>query len=116
MKKQNKKHDRRLKMLIFAVVVCTFILGVSTYAWFIGMRTVNVSSFEVGIATTESLSLSINGKDWFETLTINGENYNTGAYAGNKNSWGGEDGLIPMSSIGKINSDVSRLILYQNSF
>ena len=113
MKKQNKKHDRRLKMLIFAVVVCTFILGVSTYAWFIGMRTVNVSSFEVGIATTESLSLSINGKDWVETLTINGENFNTGAYAGNTNSWGGEDGLIPMSSIGKINSDVSRLILYQ---
>ena len=113
MKKRNNKHEKRLKTLIFAVVVCTFILGASTYAWFIGMRTVNVSSFDVSIATTESLMLSIDGKTWTENLTINGENYDTAAYVGNTNSWGGADGLVPMSSIGKIDTAASRMILYQ---
>ena len=55
MKKRNTKHEKRLRKLIVATVLCTFILGVSTYAWFIGMKTVNVSSFDVSIATTESL-------------------------------------------------------------
>ncbi len=113
MTKRNNKHEKRLRMLILAVVVCTFILGASTYAWFIGMRTVNVSSFDVSIATTESLMLSIDGKTWTENLTINGENYNTAAYTGNTNSWGGEDGLIPMSSIGKIDTAASRMILFE---
>ena len=113
MKKRNNKHEKRLRMLILAVVVCTFILGASTYAWFIGMRTVNVSSFDVSIATTESLMLSIDGKTWTENLEINGENYNTAAYVGNTNSWGGEDGLIPMSSIGKIDTAASRMILFE---
>ena len=70
MKKRNNKHEKRLRMLILAVVVCTFILGASTYAWFIGMRTVNVSSFDVSIATTESLMLSIDGKTWTENLQM----------------------------------------------
>ncbi len=113
MKKRNNKHEKRLRMLILAVVVCTFILGASTYAWFIGMRTVNVSSFDVSIATTESLMLSIDGKTWTDNLEINSENYNTAAYAGNTNSWGGEDGLIPMSSIGKIDTAASRMILFE---
>ena len=113
MKKRNNKHEKRLRMLILAVVVCTFILGASTYAWFIGMRTVNVSSFDVSIATTESLMLSIDGKTWTDNLVINSENYNTAAYVGNTNSWGGEDGLIPMSSIGKIDTAASRMILFE---
>ena len=113
MKKRNNKHEKRLRKLIVATVLCTFILGVSTYAWFIGMKTVNVSSFDVSIATTESLSLSINGTDWYDTLEINEENHKTAAYAGNTNSWGGAAGLVPMSSVGKIDTEASRMILFE---
>ena len=39
------------------------LLSISTFAWFIGMRTVNVSSFDVEIASTESLLLSLDGEN-----------------------------------------------------
>ena len=76
MKQRNKKHEKRVKKLAVGTALCALILGVSTYAWFIGMKTVNVSSFDISIATTESLSLSLNGTDWDDTVTINETNYN----------------------------------------
>ena len=116
MKKRNKKHEKRVKKLIVCCALCAIILSVSTYAWFIGMKTVNVSSFDISIATTESLLLSLNGKDWSYEVSINESNFNDSeggtVYAGNTNSWGGK-GLVPVSSIGKINPASSRLTMYE---
>ena len=108
---KNKRHARRVKRLALICTMCTIILVVSTYAWFIGMRTVNVNPFEVEIAATKGLYLSINGKDWYETLNINKDNFST-AYANNTNTWS-EGGLIPISSVGEIDSSLSRLIMYE---
>ena len=114
MKKRNKKHENRMKKLIVGCGLCAIVLTVSTYAWFIGMKTVNVSSFDVSIASTDSLLLSIDGEHWSDEVQINKDNYElTGTnYTNNTNSWGGK-GLIPMSSVGQINSSVSRLTLYE---
>lgn len=112
MKKRNKKHEKRMKKLIVGCGLCAVVLTVSTYAWFIGMKTVNVSSFDVSIAAIDGLSLSLNGEDWADTVTINQENHKTASYTGNTNSWGGT-GLVPMSTVGKINTDASRLTLYE---
>ena len=92
------------------------ILTVSTYAWFSALKTVNVSTFNVNIKTTDSLLLSLtaNGSDWAETVTINEENYKTAAYPGNTNSWGGL-GLIPMSSIGELDPESSTMKLYEKA-
>ena len=100
MKKRNNKHERRVKKLIVAATLCAIILGISTYAWFIGMKTVNVSSFDISIATTESLMLSLDGKNWSYEVSINEDNYDE-TYVGNTNSWGGE-GLVPVSTVGKV--------------
>ncbi len=108
---KNKRHERRVKRLALIVTLCTIILAVSTYAWFVGMRTVSVSSFDVQIAATEGLSLSLDGKTWNEEVNINSTTYKT-AYNGNTNTWGG-DGLIPVSSIGKIDTASSRLVMYE---
>ena len=112
MKQRNKKHEKRVKKLAVGTALCALILGVSTYAWFIGMKTVNVSSFDISIATTESLSLSLNGTDWDDTVTINETNYNDASYVGNTNSWGG-DGLIPLSTVGAMDKDTSKLIMFE---
>ena len=112
MKKRNNKHEKRVKRLIVGCGLCAIILSVSTYAWFIGMKTVNVSSFDVEIAAIDSLSLSLNGTAWSDTVAINSTNYSTAGYEGNTNSWGG-DGLIPMSSVGKINTTSSRMTLFE---
>ena len=94
---KNKRHARRVKRLALICTMCTIILVVSTYAWFIGMKTVNVSSFEVEIAATDGLSLSLNGQYWDETVTISKDTYDGTAavttanetYSGNTNTWGG---------------------------
>ena len=114
MKKRNKKHEKRMKKLVVGCGLCAILLTVSTYAWFIGMKTVNVSSFDVEIAAIDSLLLSIDGEEWLDKVTINKDNYtleNTN-YTDNTNSWGGK-GLIPMSTVGKIDEESSRLIMYE---
>ncbi len=112
MKKRNKKHEKRVRKLIVGTTLCALILSVSTYAWFIGMKTVNVSSFDISIATTDSLMLSLNGTDWDDEITINEENYNTDSYVGNTNSWGGE-GLVPISTVGAMDPNTSKLIMFE---
>ena len=111
MRKRNKKHEKRVKKLAVGTALCALILGVSTYAWFIGMKTVNVSSFDISIASTESLMLSIDGKNWSQEVTINEDNFSD-AYEGNTNSWGGE-GLIPISTVGAMDPDTSKLIMFE---
>ena len=115
--KRNKKHENRVKKLIVACGLCAIILTVSTYAWFIGMKTVNVTAFDVKIAAIDGLDLSLTGganDDWGPEVIINETNYNNldGYTTGNTNSWGG-DGLIPMSSVGVINQASSRLTMFE---
>jgi len=86
----------------------------TTLAWFIGMRTVNVSSFDVEIATTDSLLISLDGDTWDTTLSISEDTLDAVSYVGHTNSWGGE-GLVPVSSIGSMDATVSRMILYEKA-
>ena len=121
---KNKRHTRRIKRLALICTLCTVILVVSTYAWFIGMKTVNVASFDVEIAATDGLSLSLNGEYWAETVNISSTNYKYSEaavkteqkqnyiYNGSTNTWGGS-GLIPISSIGQVDADASRLIMFE---
>lgn len=110
MSKQNKKRNKKLKKLLIVCLLCAIILTVSTYAWFIGMKTVNVSSFDVDIATTEGLFLSMDGKNWSYNLDAKG----APAYENNTNTWA-EDGLIPMSSIGDMDSNTSTMKLFEKA-
>lgn len=117
MDKKNKKHENRVKKLIIICGICGVILSVSTYAWFIGMKTVNVSSFDVKVSAIDSLQLSLDGITWSDTVDINSGNYsaegeNSVNKMNNTNSWG-TAGLIPMSSIGEIDAEVSRLKLFE---
>lgn len=108
--KKNEQHKKKIKRWALICTVSIVLISVSTYAWFIGMRTVNVSGFDVNIATTESLYLSLNGEDWDYTVNINEENIVDAGYDGNTNKW---SDLIPMSSVGKINATSSRLTMFE---
>ena len=63
MKENLKRHTKRIRNLVITLVLTALILSVSTYAWFIGMRTVTVNEFSVEIATTKELELSLDGKN-----------------------------------------------------
>ena len=125
-----RKERNKKKRVLHLAVIFTFtaiVFGTATYAWFIGMRTVNVNPFEVQIAATEDLQLSLDGVTWSDTVSINSSNYKNPAatslaqntleaegnpYSTNTNTWGGR-GLIPMSSIGIVNTSTSRLTLFE---
>ncbi len=119
MKKKKTKKDifinrvKHSKSFIIMMALSAVLLSISTYAWFVGMKTVYVSSFDVEIASTDSLLLSLDGENWSETVNISKANYAT-TYEGNTNSWGGA-GLIPMSSTGELNSSTSRLKMYEKT-
>ena len=105
---KDNRRRKKIRNLIVVCFICAIILGVGTYAWFIGMKTVNVSSFDIDIATTEGLFLSMDGEHWSYQLDAR----NATAYTGNTNTWA-TTGLIPISSVGDLDSTVSRLQLYE---
>ena len=58
-KRKDSKHNKKMRKLILLCLLCGIVLTVSTYAWFIGMKTVKVEKFDINIATTEGLYLSM---------------------------------------------------------
>ena len=112
MKKKNNKHIKRARRLLVVCALMALVLSTGTYAWFIGMKTVNVSSFDVEIAAIDSLSLSLDGVSWADTVTISKDNYATVNDSNNTNSWG-NGGLVPVSSVGIIDPESSRMIMYE---
>ncbi len=116
MKKNENQPKSKAKNLIIIFALTAIIISASTYAWFVGLRTVNMSSFDIGIAVTDSLLLSLNGRRWDTTVFISEDNYNdtNTVYSGNTNTWGGK-GLIPLSSVGEMDVLSSRMKLYEKS-
>ena len=112
MKKKHSMHIRKTRRLFFICAIMALILTTGTYAWFVGMKTVNVSSFDVEIAAIDGLSLSLDGIAWSDTVSINQENFKEVNTSNNTNSWGGS-GLVPVSSVGIIDTDASRMIMYE---
>jgi hypothetical protein len=75
------------------------------------MKSVSVTTFDIKIKATEGLALSVNGEPngFSDKITINKTNF-ANAYEGNQNVWGD---LIPMSSVGVVNPETSKLELYE---
>lgn len=113
-RQQNKRMTNRVRNLVIVTAMSAVVLTVSTYAWFIGMQTVNVSSFDVEIASTESLLLSLDGATWDTTINISQDVLDDVSYVGHTNSWGGA-GLVPVSSVGDIDLTASRLIMFEKA-
>ena len=110
MKKRNQKQEKRIKKMILSTGLFAVLLVASTYAWFIGMQSVSVTAFDVKIAAVDGLALSLDGVKFSENVTINKTNYKTVNDSNNQNVWGD---LIPMSSVGIINTTTSKLDLFE---
>ena len=107
----NNKRNKRIRNLIIICVMSALLLTVGTYAWFIGMQTVKVNSFEVKIASVDSLSLSLDGYNWstqLDDVVSAGEGLGTNEFLTDD-----KEGLKPISTIGVFDKTVSRLKLYE---
>ncbi len=109
--KRNSKRNRRIRNLVLICVLSALLLTVGTYAWFIGMQTVKVNSFEVKIASVDGLMLSMDGKSWSTTIDVASANQ----YDKNANEFLTDDkeGLKPISTIGEFDETYSRLKLFE---
>jgi hypothetical protein len=117
MPERNVSRFRRSQRLIIICILIAIIFTVSTYAWFIGMRSVHVTPFDIEIAVTDSLMLSLDGATWSPSVTISKEDLDEDPdfpYEGHSNSWGGV-GLIPMSTVGEMDVEASRMMLYEKA-
>ena len=108
--KRNVKKSKKIRNLVAICCLFAILLSVATYAWFIGMKTVSVDKFDIDIATTEGLFLSMDGETWSYSLNPK----TTDAYENNANTWA-DNGLIPMSSVGDMDVTASRMKLYEKA-
>jgi cell division protein FtsB len=108
---KKSKKNRKIRSLILICVLSALLLTVGTYAWFIGMQTVKVNSFEVEIAAVDGLMLSMDGVNWDTNLKADEQT----AYANNANEFLKDEGegLKPISTIGEFDETSSRLKLYE---
>ena len=109
-RKYNEKHSKKIRKLAAICLLIAIFLSVSTYAWFIGMKRVEVSEFDINIATTEGLFLSMDGIDWKYNLDVN----EATQYENNTNKIDGVE-LIPLSTVGDMDSTTSRMKLFEKS-
>ena len=110
-----KQLHRRVFKMISVAGITLIVLIVATYAWFIGITTVNVEQFQVQIETLEGLQISFDGDNFADTASIDSTNYNNMGIV--NNNWveaGKEGGLKPVSSSGEFDAS-GHLKLYQNS-
>lgn len=114
----NKRKRRKIFLLIIVILITTVVLVVETYAWFVGLSTVNTSSFNISVSTGAGLEISLDGSTWktgtgsSNTLTISSTSIN--AYTGHNNSWVDSNGLVPVSSSGILTS-AGRLKIFEKS-
>ncbi len=119
MKKNNKKVKKVQNIIVFAGLSAVVLL-VSTFAWFIGRQEVGVNSFNIEVAAIEHLELSLNGTEWSDTISITNGAWTafeagnaSSVYNGHTNSWGA--GLEPVSTAAGIDTDSSRIEIFENS-
>jgi hypothetical protein len=114
MRTQLSAHKSRIRRLAITCTLIAIVLVATTYAWFIGMQTVHVSSFDIEIAVTEGLALSLDGATFTPTVSISETTLDEVSYEGHTNSWGGT-GLKPVSSVGEMDENASRMKLFEKA-
>ena len=113
-RKRAMSHKRRIRNLTSLCGLSAIILAVSTYAWFTGLQDVSVGTFQVEIAAADSMQLSLNGNDWSESLTFTKDDLTSKAYSATSFNWP-EKGLVPVSTIGDMDSNSSRMVMYEKA-
>ncbi len=108
--KRNGKKARKIRKLIVTCVLSAVVLVVSTYTWFIGIQTVHVNPFQIEIAATEGLFLSLDGSTWSYELDV----MNAAAYANNTNQLQNVE-LVPMSTVGDLDPTSATMKLYEKA-
>lgn len=111
---KQKRRIRKIYIFIIIIAITGIVLVYETYAWFVGISTVSVDQFDIAISGGEGLELSLDASTWTST-TLSVTKSTVEAATGNNNKWVSTttgEGLVPISTIGEINTSQNVLKLY----
>lgn len=111
---EKKKRIKKIWRLGIIVGISSFMFIFSTYAWFVGITTVNVSQFDVKVEAMDGLKISASPvvSNFDNSMGISKDNFSS---LGNAvNSFGGNDGITPLSSSGLF-STTGHLQIFKNT-
>lgn len=114
MEKNNQRNSRkRLNSLILLVAFTAIMLIVSTYAWFSINKEVSITNLTGTVNVVEGLQISLNAKDWSDTIDLSTKNLKTDSYTGNANFMPTE--LLPVSTTGAAGTEAKELVMYRGT-
>lgn len=114
MEKNNQRNSRkRLNSLILLVAFTAIMLIVSTYAWFSINKEVSITNLTGTVNVVEGLQISLNAKDWSDTIDLSTKNLKTDSYTGNANFIPTE--LLPVSTTGIAGANAKELTMYRGT-
>ena len=67
---RQKKHKKRIGLLILLLLFTGVMLGTSTYAWFTANKTVNVNKITVNVAAQNGIQISVDGTTWKSIIKV----------------------------------------------
>jgi hypothetical protein len=111
-RKQRKELVKKSRRPLLVSGFVAIILLSATYAWFIGSLKVNMAGFVVNIAASDSLLVSLDGENWTTEIVLSDDVIQDVSYEQHTNKW---SKLVPISTVGEIDSRISRLVLYEHS-
>jgi len=113
----NKKR-RRTEKIMLAIGITSVVFIVASYAWFIGTTQVSVNEFEIGVKSSEGLTISLDAITFSDNITVSETAVTTDLeekYPTHKNHWVGEEGLEPVSTVGEFNTNAPTLNIYSKT-
>lgn len=120
---KDRIHAEKIRYYIFASLLAGIVFVSSTYAWFIGLQEVTVEDFEIDIASTDTLMLSLDGENWDSTISFTKDTLKDQVYKlpndenGKKvypYNWP-KTGIVPLSTVGEMDVNSSRMIIYEKA-
>ena len=114
---RSKKSLRKIKLLIFLMLITVVMTITATYAWFSTQRDVEISGMKLNVEVAESMQISLDGEKWAQSIQIANMRQFYGTYTGTGDSFaiyqakkiadGGNTNyvpteLLPVSSAGEV--------------
>ena len=117
--KRSQKSVRKIKILVFLMLITAIFSITATYAWFSTQRDVEISGMKLNVEVAESLQISLDGEKWTQSIQIANMRQFYGTYGGTQDSFaifqaksvdnGGNENyvpteMLPVSTAGEVAS------------
>ena len=110
--KRSQKSLRKIKLLLFLLLLTTILTITATYAWFSSQRDVEITGMKINVEVAESMQISLNGEQWLQSIEIDNMRQFYGTYSVTSTHQAVDDDntnyvpkeLLPVSTVGEVSA------------